>query len=197
MRYAIIYLVIALTIGPAASFAVPVSAKTCDESGFGEEEANCRWSCNGGWIIKVSASVDDNGAITGKADCGGAIAECVGTGFCSKESPEPTSVGAIGTCTATGDGGWWTHVSVTCSHVRKEGSGADTPDVLDEIIQNWSVPQEDPSSGPGSEVHGPVSATIEVAFGVATGYLCDQGTGVCKIAPVDCDFDAEPWHCVL
>lgn len=182
MRAATVVVALSMAMAPVLAYATPVSAETCEESGWGDQTAHCTWNCNGGWTIRVQASVDDNGWVEGTASCSGATAECESTnGFCSDDSETATTNSGLGNCKATGNGGWYTNVKVTCSHASQESNM--------EILPEWA---QSVLSVPTS------SAVIEVSDGLkgeATGYVCGQDTEICTEVPVHCTSDGDAWSC--
>lgn len=107
-------LVALLTLG-AMGYATPTQANvagcpnTDDE--FRTGNAQCVFSCGGSDTISVSASADQTlEKISGKAECGGAVAECVklSSSSCGGDSNDLTTRAQNeGACKATGFDPWW------------------------------------------------------------------------------------------
>lgn len=199
MRAATVVIALSMAMAPVLGYATPVSAESCEDSGWGDQTASCVWHCNGGWTIRVQASVDDNGWVEGTASCSGATAECAShDGFCSEDSQTATTTSGNGNCKATGNGGTWTNVKVTCSHASQKSNQEivqdwveDGEDLVENVQEFAENPPENVESVPTS------SAVIEVVEGEATGYICEQDTGVCTEVPVHCSSDGDRWSCSI
>lgn len=198
----------------STTFVVPVGqAGSCSDnnSGPGNASAACAFTCEMGDVVHISASVDDEGSVYASGNCGMAVAECVGTGSCSGQSPEPVNGQGGGPCEATGRGGAWTRVAVNCWS-QTSGSGSVVPD-LGEL----------PDCGRGyGDLCGfhpctvdMVAPTLETVCGILPGsapasfnsMVAMRGTvgdmrafactpGGCIETTVTCDTSLIGWHCL-
>lgn len=126
-------LALGLLVAAPGGSPVPVAQDCADtDSGWGWENPSCHFGCNSGDTIKVVATVDDSGTISGSGACEKAGASCgpENDGHCSDSSSPVTATAAgVGLCSGSGNGGGpWTRARVYCA--SEGGSGDSTANEL-------------------------------------------------------------------
>lgn len=181
-----------LAVVPVMFVAVPVTASgSCGSTGFGDESCNTVGACNSNNWISVSASVDESNWVNGHVDCAGIGTTCSGSLSCYN-SVGPTSQSGNGNCGGSGNGGWWTVLSVGCggmleesSHVQKAVNDilrAQASPTLTLQLEKLLTPDE------GNRVW------ILGSHGVIVGYSCEARAG-CAVTPLVCDLGLAAWSC--
>lgn len=181
-----------LAVVPLMFVSAPATASnSCGSTGFGDESCNTVGTCSSNAYISVSASVDESNWVNGYVGCAGTSTTCSGSLNCYN-SAGPTSQSGNGNCGGSGNGGWWTVLSVGCGGMLEESSPvqkavnailrAQVSPTLTLELEKLLTPDE------GNRVW------ILGSRGVIVGYSCEAGAG-CAVTPVVCNLGLAAWSC--
>lgn len=168
-------------------------AAGCSSTGFGDESCSQSFrTCSGATYLSASASVDEPGWVNARGVCSDQTAQCSGTLSCTGYSPGATSTSGNGFCEGSGNGGYWTVLSVTCGGMTSEKSPVQ--EVVDQLKQSAPLGGM-PVTLPQGMIYGDQPAIwILGNHGVFAAFECTESTG-CSPIPVACSIDLAGWTC--